>query len=133
MPSRKTEDLHPILADIYKRVNEKFRARYPNLPQPFTTCTYRNDEEQTKLYAIGRTEVGKIVTNAKAGESAHNRLPSMAFDIAFITLDNRLDWSAHLFAKYAEIAKEISSEVEWGGDWRFKDFPHFELKNWKNK
>jgi peptidoglycan L-alanyl-D-glutamate endopeptidase CwlK len=35
-------------------------------------CTKRDNEEQNGLYAIGRTAPGKIVTNARAGESAHN-------------------------------------------------------------
>jgi len=35
-------------------------------------CTKRDNAEQDALYAIGRTLPGKIVTNARAGESAHN-------------------------------------------------------------
>jgi len=35
-------------------------------------CTRRDNKEQDALYAIGRTLPGKIVTNARAGESAHN-------------------------------------------------------------
>ena len=35
-------------------------------------------EEQTALYAIGRTSPGKIVTKARAGESYHNY--GLAFD-----------------------------------------------------
>lgn len=128
MPSRSTKDLHKDLALAYEQAKEIFRARYPELPQPFTTCTYRSNEEQTQLYAIGRTLPGKKVTNAKAGESKHNSLPSMAFDIAFIKLNNQLDWSKHLFAKYYEILKSINPNIEWGGNWNFTDLPHYELK-----
>lgn len=35
-------------------------------------CTLRSNMEQDALYAIGRAAPGKIVTNARAGESAHN-------------------------------------------------------------
>lgn len=35
-------------------------------------CTKRSNVEQDALYAIGRTVPGKIVTNARAGQSAHN-------------------------------------------------------------
>lgn len=35
-------------------------------------CTLRSNTEQTALYSIGRTKPGTIVTNAKAGMSAHN-------------------------------------------------------------
>lgn len=35
-------------------------------------CTLRSNEEQDELYAIGRTKPGRIVTNARRGQSAHN-------------------------------------------------------------
>jgi peptidoglycan LD-endopeptidase CwlK len=35
-------------------------------------CTLRPNEEQATLYAQGRTALGKIVTNARPGQSAHN-------------------------------------------------------------
>lgn len=35
-------------------------------------CTLRPNLEQAELYAMGRTAKGNIVTNARAGESAHN-------------------------------------------------------------
>lgn len=39
-------------------------------------CTYRSRQEQDELYAQGRTTPGKIVTNARGGESQHNKLDS---------------------------------------------------------
>ena len=36
------------------------------------TCTWRSPAEQAQLYAQGRTAPGKIVTNAKPGQSMHN-------------------------------------------------------------
>lgn len=54
------------------------------------TCTYRDDEEQNRLYAQGRTTPGRIVTNAKAGQSAHNaktpqgKPAAKAYDVALI-------------------------------------------------
>ena len=39
-------------------------------------CTYRSNTEQDALYAQGRTKTGKIVTNARAGESSHNKVDS---------------------------------------------------------
>ena len=43
---------------------------------------FRSHSEQNKLYASGRTESGKIVTHAKAGESYHNY--GLAFDVVEI-------------------------------------------------
>jgi peptidoglycan L-alanyl-D-glutamate endopeptidase CwlK len=45
---------------------------------PLIYCGRRTMEEQTALYAIGRTSLGKIVTKARAGESYHNY--GLAFD-----------------------------------------------------
>ena len=36
------------------------------------TSGYRTKTEQDALYALGRTKVGKIVTNSKGGQSSHN-------------------------------------------------------------
>lgn len=129
--SRDKKDLHSELVTAYEKACDKYRELYPNDPQPFLTYTHRSDEEQNRLYAQGRTFKGPIVTNAKSGESPHNYLPSFAFDIAFITMGRKLSWDKKLFKKFADIIKEIAPSIEWGGNWRFVDVPHFELKAWK--
>ena len=45
---------------------------------PLIYCGRRTMEEQTALFAIGRTSPGKVVTKARAGESYHNY--GLAFD-----------------------------------------------------
>lgn len=127
--SRDKKDLHSELVSAYEAGCAKYKELYPNAVQPFITCTHRTNEEQNSLYAKGRTEPGKIVTNAKAGESPHNFLPAMAFDIAFIGLDRKLSWDRKHFKNFADCIK--SDSIEWGGNWRFTDPPHFELKAWK--
>jgi peptidoglycan L-alanyl-D-glutamate endopeptidase CwlK len=126
--SRDIKDLHFILSDAYPKAEAKFKELYPNLPQPFRTCTYRSNEEQEQLF-LQKPKV----TNAKAGESPHNYIPSMAFDIAFIGVNKKLDWNKDLFLLFANILKDIEPRIEWGGSWsKFKDAPHFQLFNWKN-
>lgn len=134
MPSRNINDLHPTLSAVYQQAEKTWQQRYPERPQPFLTCTFRNGKEQNELYYIGRTRPGKKVTNARAGESPHNYMPSFAFDIAFITVTKKLAWDEALFRDFAGIVAEISNEVFWGGNFTsLKDAPHFELKNWKQK
>jgi peptidoglycan L-alanyl-D-glutamate endopeptidase CwlK len=127
MPSRELKDLDAKLVNAYNLAKGIYANRYPNEPQPFITCTYRSNEEQTQLYALGRTVKGKIVTNAKAGQSKHNSLPSKAFDIAFIGLDKKLNWNKKYFKMFADIVKEVDDTIEWGGVWKFIDLPHFQL------
>jgi len=75
---------------------------------------YRSIEKQNEYYEQGRTKPGKIITNAKGGQSFHNY--RVAFDIYTTDYD-----------KAGKIGKSLG--LEWGGDWKtFKDLPHYELK-----
>jgi peptidoglycan L-alanyl-D-glutamate endopeptidase CwlK len=131
MASRSINDLHPDLAASFNQVLAKWHETYPTLPVPFLSTTHRPDAEQNELYAIGRTVKGKIVTNAKAGQSPHNYLPALAYDIAFKKPNGQLDWNEDLFKKFSRLLSTTTKQVDWGGNWKFKDLPHFELNNWK--
>ena len=103
----------------------------PDEPQPFITCTFRSVDEQNELYTHGRNgDTRPKITNAKGGQSLHNFLPSFSFDIAFVTgKDGKVDWSEHLFRKFAEIFCR-DPNLDWGGNWKkFKDLPHFGFKD----
>ena len=127
MSSRNVEDLYPQFRPI---VNE-FLLRADDIlgdTQAFITDGFRSGEEQDKLYAQGRTTAGKIVTNAKAGQSAHNF--GMAIDIAFRKDGTKgLSYDLALYKKLLPLAEELG--LEWGGTWKsFPDNPHYQLPNW---
>lgn len=83
------------------------------------TSGWRSFEEQEKLYAQGRTTPGKIVTNARAGESWHNW--GCAFDVADRIRGYDIDWE-----RVGKIGERCG--FEWGGRWAgFIDRPHFQL------
>jgi peptidoglycan L-alanyl-D-glutamate endopeptidase CwlK len=125
--SRKLEDLHIVLQAAYLAAERKFNNDFPEV-NVIRTCTYRNNAMQ-QVYFNKRPKI----TNARPGESPHNYNPSFAFDIAFVR-NRKLDWSPKYFKAFADIIKGINSDIVWGGDWvRFKDAPHFELKNWRAK
>jgi len=125
MPSRNIADCTPFLQEVWAYGSSEFKRLHPNLPQPFLTCTYRSNQEQEKLYAKGRTKPGKIVTYSKPGTSKHNIKPARAFDIAF-KQGSKLFWTSDLFAKFYAIVRAKYPRVGWGGNFSFKDFPHFE-------
>jgi peptidoglycan L-alanyl-D-glutamate endopeptidase CwlK len=136
MASRKIEDLEPVLAQAWTKSYNEWVETYPTLPVPFLTCTYRDNEEQEILYMNDKNGKdddgdGKIDesdewrSNAHAGQSKHNSLPSKALDVAFKNSQGKLDWSSDLFGKFAVIIKKHG--VKWGGDWKRRDNPHFEL------
>lgn len=83
---------------------------------------FRSIEEQDQLYAQGRTKPGRIVTNAKGGQSFHNY--GIALDCNFLVHGwNAPDW---LWKEFGRIAKKHG--FEWGGDWKsFQDRPHIHL------
>lgn len=95
----------------------------------------RTFEEQTKLYnqpwdkrdndGDGRIdEKDEKVTNAKAGQSNHNY--GLACDLC-VFVNGKPDWNnLQNFATIGRLAKQVG--LEWGGDWKFKDRPHVQLK-----
>lgn len=92
--------------------------------KPLITCGFRSVAEQNRLYAQGRTRAGKIVTNAKGGQSKHNF--GKAVDFAFIDSAGNISWDLKLFRKLAVLCK--ARGFKWGGDWKkFKDYPHIEI------
>ena len=89
-------------------------------------CTYRDAEAQDKLYAMGRTEPGKIVTCKRGGESNHQQ--RMAFDWVPV-LNGKPQWSdTELFTRCGEIAEGVG--LVWAGRWRGKlrEMCHCEAK-----
>ena len=88
------------------------------------TSTYRDMESQNALYAQGRTAPGKIVTNAKAGESFHNF--RCAVDVVPL-VNGKPDWdgSHPIWKQIGELGKQAG--LEWAGEWRtFKELAHFQ-------
>jgi hypothetical protein len=82
----------------------------------------RTFEEQDALYTQGRTVPGKIVTNAKGGQSYHNY--GLAIDVAEIK-DSEAIWNTN-WHSISEIG--ISHGFEWGGNFKsFTDKSHFQM------
>jgi D-alanyl-D-alanine carboxypeptidase len=92
----------------------------------------RTNQEQSALYAKGRTEPGSVVTNAKAGQSSHNF--GLAIDVFPVLADGKVHFEAKYDKQNIDILKQVAPIAkkhgfEWGGDWKsFKDHPHFEMR-----
>ena len=91
------------------------------------TSTYRDDEAQAALYAQGRTTKGRIVTNARPGESWHNW--RCAVDVVPMRYGKPV-WStsgpdAKLWNRIGAIGE--SCGLEWAGRWTtFREYAHFQ-------
>jgi len=132
MASRLVTDCHPILQPMLRACIVGWANEHLDV---LVTCTWRSGQEQNLLYAQGRTAPGNIVTNAKAGQSAHNftiegRPASLAFDFVPM-LNGKPDWNGTgadfvLWSRAAAVAKRAG--LKWYGEpgAPFHELPHCE-------
>lgn len=119
--SRKLEDLLPPVRERVERMIAACDAEGIDL---LVTSTYRDNASQEALYAQGRTAPGRIVTNARSGQSYHNY--RCAVDVVPIR-NGKAIWNAKdpIWQRIGALGK--AAGLEWAGDWkRFKEFPHFQ-------
>ncbi len=136
MPDKSLEDLDPCLKAL---CGQWLDACAGSGLRVGISQTYRSKEEQDADYAKGRTAPGRIITNAMGGQSPHNctdadgNPASRAFDFYIYDTDsNALDWDPtdHDWQLAISIGKELG--LVSGGDFHsIKDYPHFELPDWK--
>lgn len=125
--SRKLEDLDPIA----RKICQEHVALCKKEGIELIICsTYRDYEEQDKIYAQGRTTPGKQVTKAKAGESYHNF--RAAWDCVPL-VNGKADWNQYdpIFQRMIDLGIQAgaSAGAKWTG---FKDHDHFEVTHGLN-
>lgn len=110
------------LQDLFNRVIE------------VVDCTvvsgHRSPEEQRKLYMQGRGEAGNIVTYKDGYQrlSEHNFYPSRAVDVVPYPIDwNNIERFKIFGEMVMVIAEEMGIKIAWGGNWEWKDYPHYQL------
>lgn len=141
MASRDISDLHPYMQEKARELVAICRERGVNV---LVYCTWRSGKEQDELYALGRTvknpsgvkpwrPMGSIVTNARAGQSAHNftvnhRPASKAFDCCPM-IGGKPIWDPKHphWQVIGKVAMELG--LKWYGapGSKFKEFPHIEM------
>lgn len=83
------------------------------------------------LEGVRTPERQKTLVDAGASWTMNSRhITGHAVDLG-AWVDDRVDWSWPLYAKIAaamkNAAKDLDIPIVWGGDWKQKDGPHFEL------
>jgi len=119
--SRKLEDLIPQAKERVERFIALCHEQGIDL---LVTSTFRDNESQGELYEQGRTRPGKIVTNAKAGESWHNY--RCAVDVVPL-VNGKPNWdgSDPIWQTIGELGEQAG--LEWAGRWHsFKELAHFQ-------
>ena len=119
----KSRDINRLRSDVAANCRTFLElCKAEGLPV-MVTETVRDKEYQAKLYAQGRTEPGRIVTNAKT-PSFHWDKAALAFDICKNVKGHEYD-DAEFFERCGAIGKKVG--FSWGGDWTsFVDKPHFQ-------
>ena len=91
----------------------------------------RMPPDEAAEYAKGRTAPGKIVTNAKPGQSKHNHTDndapaSLAYDCVPV-VNGKAQWSnSKLINRVGELGEKAG--LVWAGRWKsFKEYVHFEV------
>ena len=127
------KQFHPKFRDKLEAEYLEINRQLPKGVRLRFTSVFRTIEEQEELFAQGRTKSGPIVTNAKGGESIHNY--GLAFDIVILLDEDKNGtfekavWNGKNFNKVVDFF--VSKGYEWGGSWKFKDAPHFQIRGYK--
>lgn len=129
MSSRSLDDLDARVKPLAESFLASCKAAGYDM---LVTCTLRSYEEQTELYAQGRTAPGKIVTKAKPGSSAHNY--GLALDVVPI-VNGKPYWQFSqkdpVWSKIGAIGQQAG--LQWLGapGSKFVEGCHFQLPNWR--
>lgn len=131
MSSRSIDDLSQYVRDAAVKHQHLCAEKGVEL---LIYCTKRENSEQDELYAIGRTKPGKIVTNARAGQSAHNpdsQGKANGYDCCPMIGGKPMWDSKHPAWKIVIAAGEeagLSASARWTG--KLKEQAHFQNPNW---
>jgi peptidoglycan L-alanyl-D-glutamate endopeptidase CwlK len=111
---------HPLLKKLFAVC-----AADPACPPFAVLDSQRGRQAQEKAFSLGHSK-------AHFGQSAHNWSPSVAVDV----VPYPIDWTntgrfKALGAFVTAKARSLGVDVTWGGTWKFRDLPHYELSNWK--
>lgn len=124
---------HTKFADAIQQTLNEAKARKLNVA---LYSGIRSAEEQDNLYALGRTvknpdgvsfekPMGNIVTNGQAWSGWH--CYGLAADLVFKDAKNNWTWNKKPEEwEQLGIIGEIFG-LQWGGRWKMKDYPHFQL------
>jgi len=119
-----SRNINDLLPNVQVRVEKFIELCDEEGIDLLITSTYRDNESQEALYEQGRTRPGKVVTNAKSGESWHNY--RCAIDIVPL-VNGKPNWdgSDPIWEKIGELGEQAG--LEWAGRWRtFKELAHFQ-------
>ena len=117
---------HPHILEF----TDKLIGRGAQLGIPlFPHCIVRRYDEQVAAYTRGMSR----------DSPADGLWPHKAFAVDIIHgvlgwMDNPIIYDAWAIVGHLgkEVAHSMDIDIEWGGDWKWRDAAHFELKGWRD-
>jgi peptidoglycan L-alanyl-D-glutamate endopeptidase CwlK len=124
---------HPRMREVLLNQYQEINKRLPKNCRLRFSHVYRSFEEQDALF-----KQRPKVTNAKGGQSIHNY--GLAFDVVLLyDKDNNGTFESASWENDINFKKVVdyftNKGWEWGGNWKFKDNPHFQMafgKKWQD-
>lgn len=131
--NRSINNLKGVHPDLVKLLTEAVK----DCPIDFTIIEgVRTTERQQELYAQGRSKSGTIVTQMDGVKQKSNHqtkkdgygyavdlYPFVNGKVEVNDVNSLIKIANHI----KSIALKMGIPLIWGGDWRMKDYPHFEL------
>lgn len=143
MSTTNIEDACKALRDHWDEIRNEFFKRSPGKGLVLT-AVHRPVQEQFELFKKGREQSSsgewvvkdksQVVTNVDGHKviGAHNYYPSRAIDVAvFDNQTGKIIWEESCYYPLVDIASSVG--LVSGGSWKsIKDWPHIEVKDYKN-
>jgi len=108
---------HPDLRRLFLVVGEEANCSI--------VCSYRGKEAQEEAFEKG-------FSKAHFGQSPHNYLPALAVDcVPYPSMWSDEKKLKELGAIVKIKAIDLEMEIEWGGNWKFLDYPHYQISGWQ--
>ena len=113
------------------RSKQRLRGVHPDLVKVVERAIKITEVDFTVLEGLRTPERQKALVEAGASQTLNSRhLTGHAVDLG-AWVDNQVDWSWPLYHKISAAMKEAARlegvRIVWGGDWKMRDGPHFEL------